>query len=684
MSTQITLVAYLSAFLGLLLLSIQLYLLYLKNNQRVTSGTKLMCWREVAGWCYPRLIQIPFLRGYMKHIRLRLSLIHSLEEDALCAQTTSVMFIVIGVMVSIGFALNMVVHSLHLWIVTICVLYFISETVVDFFVNRLNTRLLHQLIDFIGALRTQYFESYMVDEAFYSALQQCDANRHTIMYHQGMQIYEILIASDGEECLERYYQVAPNHYVKLLAGMAFMTKEYGDAKVDEASVFAKGLNLATQELRDEVMSREKLNFALKSMNFVALMPLFTLGPLRNWASASFMPLEKFYSGPLGFVAEMTVLIIILLAYIILRRVQKFHDDASQGPLDQFVHDGLNRSLKSLAPWVTPKKGSLGDLRYRKNQLKALHAETLESFYLRKLYTSGFCAAIIIILIAAMLFLSVRSVLYNPMLIDGYLGGELSAEAIRDAQKITELDRALLKELKSPINKEIKSNLSDEAVELKIVSLYGISENQIAPTKARLIAKLKALDAIGLNGYHALLIYGGGVFGWLMPNAMLFLKKRLIEMHTLTEIGKFQLVILVLMHVQHMTVDQVLVWLERFSLVFKEPLQRAILDYDSGALVALEYLRQASPHPDYQKLIYQLCMSCETLALSKAFEELESEKLYYQEKRRIANERSVNEKIQLGQMIGFLPIYATIALYFMVPMVYASTSEMQLYFEKLAL
>lgn len=676
MSAQIKSVAYLSIFLAMMLLSIQLYMLYLKNNQRVTSRSKLMTWREIAVWCYPRLTQVPIVRGYMKHIRLRLSLIHSLEEEALCAQTTSVMFIVMAVVVSIGFALSMVIHSLHLWLVTICVLYFISETVVDFFVNRLNSRLLHQLIGFIGALRTHYFESYMVDEAFYSALQQCDANRHTIMYHQGMQIYEILIASDGEESLERYYQVAPNHYVKLLAGMAFMTKEYGDARVDEASVFAKGLNLATQELRDEVMSREKLNFALKSMNFVALMPLFSLGPLRDWASASFMPLERFYSGPLGFVAEMTVLIIILLAYIILRRVQKFHDDASQGPLDQFVHEGLNRSLKGLAKKITPKVRSSGAQRYQKSQLKALHAESLESFYLRKLYTSGFCAVVIIVLIGVMLLMSIRSVLYNPTLIDGYLGGELSAEAIRDAKKITDLDRMLLKEMKRPI--------TDEALKSRIVTLYGVSENQTNPTRMRLMQKMKALDEIGLNGYHAALIYLSGLFGWLMPNAMLFLKKRLIEMHTLTEIGKFQLVILVLMHVQHMTVDQVLVWLEKFSLVFKEPLQRAILDYDAGALAALENLRHASTHPDYQKLIYQLCVSCENLALSKAFEELESEKLYYQEKRRIANERSVNEKIQLGQMIGFLPIYATIALYFMVPMVYASTSEMQLYFEKLAM
>ena len=45
---------------------------------------------------------------------------------------------------------------------------------------------------------------------------------------QAEKIYEILIAPDPEMELEKYYDVAPNRFLKAFAGISYLTMEFGD------------------------------------------------------------------------------------------------------------------------------------------------------------------------------------------------------------------------------------------------------------------------------------------------------------------------------------------------------------------------------------------------------------------------------------------------------------------------
>ena len=70
-------------------------------------------------------------------------------------------------------------------------------------------------------------------------------------------IYEILIADDPEMELEKYYDIAPNSYLKEFAGISYLTKEFGDRKdKDGASLYLKNLNNITQEMQIEILKRE--------------------------------------------------------------------------------------------------------------------------------------------------------------------------------------------------------------------------------------------------------------------------------------------------------------------------------------------------------------------------------------------------------------------------------------------
>ena len=63
--------------------------------------------------------------------------------------------------------------------------------------------------------------SNMVEEAIYQTAQEVDSPE---MARQAEKIYEILISDDPESELEKYYDVAPNSYLKEFAGVSYLTK----------------------------------------------------------------------------------------------------------------------------------------------------------------------------------------------------------------------------------------------------------------------------------------------------------------------------------------------------------------------------------------------------------------------------------------------------------------------------
>ena len=57
----------------------------------------------------------------------------------------------------------------------------------------------------------------MVEEAIYQTAQTMENE----VSRQAEKIYEILISNDPESELERYYDVAPNSYLKEFAGVSY-------------------------------------------------------------------------------------------------------------------------------------------------------------------------------------------------------------------------------------------------------------------------------------------------------------------------------------------------------------------------------------------------------------------------------------------------------------------------------
>lgn len=69
-------------------------------------------------------------------------------------------------------------------------------------------------------IRHAYHEFNMVEEAIYQVSQDDEKS----VSAQGEKIYEILISDDPEIELEKYYDIAPNSFLKEFAGISYINK----------------------------------------------------------------------------------------------------------------------------------------------------------------------------------------------------------------------------------------------------------------------------------------------------------------------------------------------------------------------------------------------------------------------------------------------------------------------------
>ena len=266
-----------------------------KAIQRLQKGTKQK--RFSLEILYQKLyityVKIPFIKRYILKLRRRLEIINIDDEYNTRKDSSRILTKTLAILIPIVIISIWITSSSYLvmFIVLIFELFMI-DTLIDGYVDKIDDNLLKQQIQFFSEIRHAYHEFNMVEEAIYQVSQDDELD----ISRQGEKIYEILISNDPETELEKYYDIAPNSYLKEFAGISYLTKEFGDRKVDGASLYLKNVDNITQEMQLEILKRDKLNYVFQSLSFISIAPIVLLEPLKNWAISNFSFVKSWYLG----------------------------------------------------------------------------------------------------------------------------------------------------------------------------------------------------------------------------------------------------------------------------------------------------------------------------------------------------------------------------------------------------
>ena len=224
---------------------------------------------------------------------------------------------------------------------------------------------------------------------------------------QGEKIYEILISDDPETELEKYYDIAPNSFLKEFAGISYLTKEFGDRKVDGASLYLKNVNNITQEMQLEILKRDKLNYVFQSLSVISIAPVLLLEPLKNWAIGNFSFTASWYLGKPGMIVQILILLITFISYILVRKLKdngstNINTKDTENPWQARLYK--HKPVKFVVDLFIPKEGTK---EYRK--VKQLLKDAASSLKMEWLYVNRIILAIVTCIVSIVLFVQLHNV-----------------------------------------------------------------------------------------------------------------------------------------------------------------------------------------------------------------------------------------------------------------------------------
>lgn len=619
---------------------------------------------------YLTFMKMPFLKRYLFKLRRRLEIINIDDEYTTRKDSAKILLRSIMILIPIVLVTIIISHN-NILLMSILLIFelFIVDTMVDGMVDKIDNRLLKEQIDFFAEIRHAYHEFNMVEEAIYQVSLDDEKN----VSKQGEKIYEILISDDPETELEKYYDTAPNSYLKEFAGISYMTKEFGDRKdKDNSSLFLKNIDNITQEMQIEILKRDKLNYVFQSLSVISIVPVLMLEPLKNWAISNFAFTGSFYNGKLGLIAQVLIVILTVVSYILTRKLKDnggVQTNAhSEHPWQEKIYK--NPMLKKVVDAFIPKRGSK-DYKKIQNLLK----DSASKSKMEWIYVNRICLAIVtfiatIIFTAQLHRLAINYVYTEPTTRTQILG-TLSEKDQVNAEKLTEQDNYFINKLKGKLN-----ITTDEIKKEMLKSDYYTEEDENLDTDAeRILSKLNVINSENMKWFEELMAIGLAVVGYMAPIWLMKFQKKMRQMEMESEVMQFQTIILMLMKIERVNVEMILEWLERYSNIFKEPITRCVNNYEAGAWEALEELKNSVSNKDMVRIVESLQAAVEKIPIVEAFDELDADRDYHKEKRKASNEELISRKGLIGKAVGFAPMICLFVGYLIIPLVFIGMTSM---------
>ena len=643
-----------------------------RKIQKLQQGTKQKSFSTEVLFqkLYLTYIKIPFIKRYALKIRRRLEIINIDDEYNTRKGTAKILTRTLAIVVPV-MILTIMISSKNFLLMFILLLFelFMIDTLIDGSVDKIDNKILKEQIDFFSEIRHAYHEYNMVEEAIYQVSQDDEKD----VSRQGEKIYEILISDDPEMELEKYYGIAPNSFLKEFAGVSYLTKEFGDRKVDGASLYLKNVNNITQEMQLEILKRDKLNYVFQSLSVIAIAPVLLLEPLKNWAISNFSFTASWYQGKAGMIVQMLILLITFVSYVLVRKLKDNGstaiDTRTENPWQEKLYK--KKPIKKIVDLFIPKKGTK---EYRKvvQLLKdAASPQKMEWLFMNRIAIAivTFCASIIIF---TQLHVVAINYIYTEPTTDYNIIGGLSEKDEKKAMEITKQDNIILDQYRG------KPKTTQEQIKTSVQKLKyyeGAESTEIDKAAERIYNKLHVINTEYVQWFELLLAFVFAVIGYMAPLWILVFQAKMRQLEMEDEVMQFQTIILMLMRIERVNVEIILEWLERYSNIFKAPITKCVNNYEAGAWESLEAMKEEVNYVPMIRIIESLQAAVEKIPITDAFDELDSERDYYQEKRKESNERLIKRKGMIGKAIGFAPMVCLFVGYLIIPLVFIGLTSM---------
>ena len=651
-----------------------------KKIQNLQRGTKASAFSSEIMYqkLYIFFSRVPFIKRYVLKLRRRLEILNIDDEYITRRDVAKILTKALVILIPLIIITILVTKSNYLLMFILLIFeLFMIDILIEGSVDKKDNELLTQQLDFFSEIRHAYHEFNMVEEAIYQVSQDDEKD----ISRQGEKIYEILTSDDPETELEKYYDVAPNNYLKEFAGISYLTKEFGDRKIDGASLYLKNVDNITQEMQIEILKRDKLNYVFRSLSFISIAPVLLLEPIKSWAVSNFSFVKNWYYGKSGMIVQILILIITFISYILVRKLKdngsvNMNTQNTENPWQAKLYK--NKFAKKIIDLFIPKDGTK---EYKK--VKQLLTDAASPLKMEWVYINRIAISIVTFVVSIFVFMYLHQIAIDYEYTQPTTDYNLISMSTKDeakAMELTKQDNVFLDMFRGKLDttqQDIERALS------KSKYYQDSTDEEIETAAKRILGKLQVVNSESFQWFELLLAFVFAIIGYMSPIWLLMFQAKMRQLEMEDEVMQFQTIILMLMRIERINVEMMLEWLERYSNIFKSQIPRCVNDYESGAWEALENLKNDISYLPLIRIVESMQAAVEKIPIKDAFDELDSEREYYRDKRKESNERLIKRQGMIGKVIGFAPMVCLFVGYLIIPLVFIGLTSMSSTFSSMS-
>lgn len=481
------------------------------------------------------------------------------------------------------------------------------------------------------------------------------------------------------EVEEKYKITLPSEYsyVRVYEAVCAIIREDGDELADGYSVFQRNLQYLKEEIRENLLLCKAKMHGFMGLDLLAVLSVCFLPLVRIWAIRVSDGLAAYYYGSYGMLSTVllfagTIGIYGLILWLLLPEEEQKDRYQLEKWLLQFswITNLLDRYVKKHYTKCLQKN----------EQIKQLQGfGNIRAFLMKKIcfFTVAF--------VGSLLFLTAyqnvqRTQILSQVKIPSY---QLMVLPEKAQEQVKEKYQNLVKQIVAVTGKEqetvFKKTLEQMPLwkEIKQELLAGESEQSAGELESALYSQLEAYQKIQLCWYHILMTLVVAVLAAQIPELLLAAEQWKSREKRMSECLRLQTVVLLLIHYEKTTVEEILGQMENFAVLFKSQMAEAVDHFSYHRMETLQRLKQEIPDEPVQRICDALEF-CEELPVEEAFLNLEDERAYFLKKNMEERKNYQGECIALAKMVAYLPLFLLIILKLVIPFVAEGLSELHAY------
>ena len=596
---------------------------------------------------YQFLANFFITQGYMANVYSKLANLSVYQRSELQALTVKYL------LTSWGISGALIVSSIFLFNDTLTVLIvvmfalLISNIVVDKQLDKLHFKVQKASAVTFSSIRQEYMRSNNVVEAL------ADADIPDLVKKPMDEILTILTSTNSELKLQEFCEATPFRSLQTLAGICYHINNQGDDKdVYGQSNFIQALTLLLSDVNTDIQKTLYRRRVFGLIEYLPFIPILGMGFLESYFISIMPGTALIYSGPLGYLFRTIIVVLSVIAYVTISRINN-NIPIKEDDRGDFIVSLLEKpKIKQMVHNVTPKNKARLKLEVRlKNSLSRMSPE---QYTLKKILFGflGFGLA----LMCAMSTISLgRDFIENStQQLSLVATGEMSEY---EQKAIEALDK---KYLASP------TAFNDQQIVAMVQSaMPGLSDLQVQDQVKRLKAKAVSLQNAYFKWWYIWVCAVVGIVAYFFVDLTLLLRRKLIETEEEDDFLQLQTLVSILMNTNIDTLDM-LGQLAQHSRVHKDMFLYAYQGYPSNPELELTRLQSKTPLTEFKRFIGKLKLSISELSLKEAYGDLIIEREHILRIRDMTVKASIGKKRMLCGVLSMLPLGALILLDFLVP------------------